>query len=201
MSSPQKRQATWKRKRPRGRVPAWAALSGGIVLGLSLSVILLYGYIGRHGHPGGGQADTAARHPRVPPPQVTSIHARDKSTPAVASPQAPHFDFYTMLPKLKVFIPEPRDETPESPAVHGAEIDGQGTYALQVGSFRHLADADRVKAQLALIGVEADIYTVKVNEDTWHRLRVGPYSNADKLRKITARLRRNHVGYMVLKLN
>ena len=35
-------------------------------------------------------------------------------------------------------------------------------------------EADRVRAQLALQGIESKVQRVSVDNDTWHRVRVGP---------------------------
>ena len=45
---------------------------------------------------------------------------------------------------------------------------------LQAGSYKNFADADRVRAQLALQGIESKVQKVTVDNDTWHRIRIGP---------------------------
>lgn len=196
MSSPRKRQATRKHRRRPGRAPGWLWLGGGIALGLGASLTAAYLFSRPPAHP------SRQKTVMVPPqPPAKAAPKRPAPEPAAKSaPSKPRFDFYTMLPKLKVFVPERREEAPAPAHGHGAEIDERGTYALQVGSFRQLGDANRVKARLALIGVEADIYTVTVNDQQWHRLRVGPYSDLEKLRDITTRLRKHRIKYMVLKI-
>jgi cell division protein FtsN len=72
---------------------------------------------------------------------------------------------------------------------------------LQVGSFRDLSEADRQKATLALIGLEADIQTVSIDgEETWHRVRLGPYQSLDALNEARGRLYENHIDTIVYKL-
>jgi len=195
MSSSRKRQATRKQKGRGGRAPAWVWLTGAVALSLIAAVIL--GYLFRPAPQAPARHGTAMVPPHPPAKTAARSKAPERKPEAQTAPPKPRFDFYTMLPKLKVFVPKPQQE----PAGHGAGIDGQGTYALQVGSFRQLNDANRVKANLALIGVEADIHTVTVNEEQWHRLLVGPYSDLKKLHDITARLRKHHINYMVLKIN
>ena len=56
--------------------------------------------------------------------------------------------------------------------------DPDARYLLQAGSFRSHGDADRLKAQLALQGFVANIQSVTVNGDTWHRVRLGPFDSA-----------------------
>ena len=73
-------------------------------------------------------------------------------------------------------------------------------YMIQAGSFRSLEQADRLKAQLALHGIEATIQTVKINDnDTWHRVRVGPISNLSTLNQTRQRLHDNGIATIVVK--
>ena len=52
---------------------------------------------------------------------------------------------------------------------------------LQAGSYRNETDADRVARQLALQGIAAKVQRVAVDDDVWHRVRIGPISNLDEL--------------------
>ena len=52
-------------------------------------------------------------------------------------------------------------------------VEKPGAYILQAGSFRNHADADRVRALIAMQGVESKIQKVTIDKDTWHRVRVG----------------------------
>jgi cell division protein FtsN len=64
--------------------------------------------------------------------------------------------------------------------------DARAAYVLQVGSFRQAADAEAMKARLALVGIQASVQIVTVNAETWHRVRVGPVQGArraDELRR------------------
>ena len=74
-------------------------------------------------------------------------------------------------------------------------------YVLQVGSFRDFSSADEVKAQLALLGVFADIQRVMLNEqDVRHRVRLGPYTSVDEMRDVRRRLRDNNIEFMLIEL-
>jgi len=76
-----------------------------------------------------------------------------------------------------------------------------GTYVLQVGSFRHYSDADAFKAQLALKGFESKIQTVSIdNNNTWHRVRIGPIKEMQKLNRTRSQLRKNNLDFMLLKI-
>ena len=73
-------------------------------------------------------------------------------------------------------------------------------YMLQVGSFNQRSDAERLKAELALLGEVAHIENVTVNERSMHRVRLGPYRSARKLSAVKNRLSALDVPTMALKL-
>jgi hypothetical protein len=114
-------------------------------------------------------------------------------------PPEPSFTFYDILPNKEINISEwvAEDQSPSAPV---AENDNS-VYLLQVGSFNQLEAANQVKAQLALLGIVADIQRVVINgQDTRYRVRVGPYDDQKKLNEERRRLQDNKLEYMLLKL-
>ncbi|MCX7513419.1 SPOR domain-containing protein [Frateuria hangzhouensis] len=61
-------------------------------------------------------------------------------------------------------------------------------YLLQVGAFPAAADAEALKAKLALQGFVANVQTVQVGGQTFHRVRLGPYRSATELESVQNRL-------------
>lgn len=59
---------------------------------------------------------------------------------------------------------------------------------LQAGSFSTAQDADNQKAKLAFMGIEAVIQQVMIQDKTFFRVRVGPYTRLDELNKVRAEL-------------
>ena len=118
------------------------------------------------------------------------------------APAAPRFEFYTMLPEKEIAIPDTDlVEISKQVPVEKKTIAAGTRYLLQVGSFRKLPDADRLKAQLAFLGLETTIQTVSIDgAETWHRVRVGPYSKIERLTSVRSRLKQNGHESMVLKL-
>ena len=133
---------------------------------------------------------------------ATEERTQEQTPPAPdkAEPRR-RFDFYTLLPELEVVIPDEKDERPvkKPPRPATPPPKASGGYILQAGSFRKLNEADSMKAKLAMLGVEANIQTVKVNRDTWHRVRIGPYSNLTQLQRVRDRLRKNSVDTLLMK--
>ena len=119
-------------------------------------------------------------------------------TPEQKNIPEPKFDFYQILPNMEVNVSEWEAENNRP---DGAIADEEGVYILQVGSFEQYEAADEVKAQLALLGINADIQRVVINgRDIRHRVRVGPYKDPAKLQEIRDRLLANNFDFMLLKL-
>lgn len=51
---------------------------------------------------------------------------------------------------------------------------------LQTGSFQSAADADNQKAKLALMGAEAEVQQVMLQDKVWYRVRLGPFKKMDE---------------------
>jgi hypothetical protein len=108
------------------------------------------------------------------------------------------YDFYDRLPKFEVVVPErEKDVRPDLRAVPETR---RGTYVLQAGSYKNFADADRVRAQLALQGVESKVQKVSVDSDSWHRIRIGPISDLDQLNRLRTILRKADVDVLVIRV-
>ncbi|WP_435100975.1 SPOR domain-containing protein [Arhodomonas sp. AD133] len=81
-----------------------------------------------------------------------------------------------------------------------ADTGSNQRYLLQAGSFRNAADADRMKAKLALLGVEVRIQKVELaGGELWHRVRIGPYGERARVNRIRQRLQDNGVETILLK--
>ena len=108
------------------------------------------------------------------------------------------YDFYEMLPNFEVVVPEReaavRRDQPTAP------VDKAGSYVLQVGSYRDFNEADRVRAQLALQGIESKVQKVSVDSDTWHRVRIGPISDLAELNRIRDRLREADMDLLLIRV-
>jgi cell division protein FtsN len=102
----------------------------------------------------------------------------------------PRFDFYEILPGKQE--PAARRDTKEQ--------EREVTY-LQAGAFQKSADADNLKARLALAGLEAQIQTATLSDNSvWHRVRLGPYATSAELDRARAVLRENKIEASVIKV-
>ena len=100
---------------------------------------------------------------------------------------------------MEVLVPE--QEITGKPEQGVPQVEAPGTYFLQVGSFRNSEQADRFKAELALLGLETGIQKVTIdNKTTWHRVRVGPFSDLDDLNKTRRLLKQRGVESTLVKV-
>lgn len=148
----------------------------------------------------GGTARRSTDSADAPRPDPHRAAPADADSGGVgAGRTAEKYDFYQMLPNFEVVVPEKDKDVKRDPPA-AAKIERPGVYVLQVGSYRNEADADRVRAQLALQGVTARVQRVAVDADVWHRVRIGPITNLDELNKVRRQLRATEVDALVIRV-
>ncbi len=182
-------------KKGSGGIPAWFWLLGGILIGLGTAVaLMLKGYL----------PEIRQHMPVVDKPSASSSEAALLEDPAPAKPKKPRYDFFTVLPEMEVVVPERELKRKAKPAAStstgNTNTGDQDSYILQVGSFRNAADAEQMKARLALMGTVASVQTVTVNNQTWHRVRIGPFRGARKADEMRRMLADNQLDTLVLKV-
>jgi cell division protein FtsN len=117
------------------------------------------------------------------------VAAPNRTAPATPE-TAPSFDFYKVLPS------DTASELPQS----AAPATLSPHYYLQTGAFQNPADADNLKAQLALLGVEAVIQTGdQGSKGVVHRVRVGPFSVMDEVNRTRTLLTQNNIPSTLVK--
>ncbi|OHC66352.1 MAG: hypothetical protein A3H93_15385 [Rhodocyclales bacterium RIFCSPLOWO2_02_FULL_63_24] len=73
-------------------------------------------------------------------------------------------------------------------------------FFLQVGAFQKAADADNLKAKLALTGLEASVQEVSIpDKGTMHRVRVGPFRDPEEMNRARTLLSQSGVQGAVIK--
>jgi cell division protein FtsN len=186
----------------------------GMALGLGLAAAVAF-YLQRSGNP--YQQSTASSVPREAkePPRVGK---------ADAAADKPRFDFYKILPggeepkvQSKTNAPDrvTAERATQPPAKQDAAIakaderaaadtkppaKAADRFWLQAGSFAGEADAENLKARLALAGWEASVQPADVAEKgKRYRVRLGPYDNTDELNRVKAELGKRGFDVAVIK--
>jgi cell division protein FtsN len=175
-------------------IPAWIWLLTGILIGLVTAVALMHkGYLPELKQPKPSVDSTT-------PAATESALLEDKDSGDTRS-KKPRYDFFTVLPEMEVVVPEQELRRKAEPESSMTSASTQDSYILQVGSFRNPADAEQMKARLALLGSKATVQTVTVNGQTWHRVRIGPYKGARKADEMRRMLADNQIDTLVMKAN
>jgi cell division protein FtsN len=178
-------------ERNRGKRGGGSLLVGiliGLVLGLGIALGVAW-YINKMPSPFLLRSAPPAK---VEPPKS----AKGEDKPEKGSDAKPRFDFYKILPGVEETATEQqlRDAQKKSDAAKEA-------FFLQAGAFQTAADADNLKARLALIGIEASIQTTTLpDRGVWHRVRVGPYSSVEELTRARDTLKQNGVDTTLIKV-
>ncbi len=173
------------KKKPQAPVFLW--LVTGVLLGLGIATAAIIGGYVPQTNESEGQG--------TPTPGSGQPDSSDAIVADAPDTTKRHFDFFTVLPEMEVVVPE----TEIRQQVQADTT--SGPYILQVGSFRKSADAERLKARLALLGMIAKIQKVTVNDAAWHRVRLGPYDSAREVNRLQIVLRDNSIDSRVYKDN
>jgi cell division protein FtsN len=180
------------KRKPPARFPGWLGAVCGLGVGLAVASVV---YLKDH---------------HLDAPSVTAAKAGKRKLRNTESPDsdagesgdaeepAKVYDFYDQLPKFEVVVPEKEKDVKHD--VRDVPETRRGTYVLQAGSYKNFADADRIRAQLALQGVESKVQKVSVDNDTWLRIRIGPISKLDELNRLRATLRKADVDVLVIRV-
>ena len=174
--------STRKKTATRGKasaapVSAWRWYGAGLLTGVFLSFLVYLGTLP----------------PTAPGDPATNV---SNATPAAQTPPKPRFDFYKMLPEQTIEETVEPAEVARPRAAEPSEI-----YLLQAGSFRSYEQADKLKAELALMGLETDIHKAPGSgQESWNRVRVGPYNNLAELNEVRALLRQNGINAILIRV-
>lgn len=172
----------------RNQLPAWVWLLAGMLAGLLMAGIVFYK----------GWA------PKLRDQQPTAApEAIKPAEPAAAVDAKPKYDFYSVLPEMEVVVPEEeiKSSAAAPPPLPTEAAANPQRFVLQAGSFRNNADADALKAKLALVGVRAQVTPVTINGADWFRVRVGPFSDLRELDGARQTLQANGISAIPLRDN
>jgi len=102
----------------------------------------------------------------------------------------PRFEFYKVLTDKPDAAPA---QAAAKPAAKASAKEKE-VFFLQAGAFANADDADKLKAKLAMLGMEASVQAATLpDKAVWHRVRLGPYKSADEMNKVAGALKQNGV--------
>jgi cell division protein FtsN len=158
--------------------------------------------------------------------QAPPVAKADEPQKLAAVPR-PQFQFYSLLPEREVMVsedevdrrakasssvptsPRPPPGAPvvaagsppaPTPAPTPAPAAAEEVLMLQVAAFKARADAEGLKAQLALKGMQAGIESANIKGEAYHRVRLGPYRSIEQLQAARSRLKGSGYDSVVVRL-
>jgi cell division protein FtsN len=179
--------------------PGWVWMLFGLAIGLSVAAAIYMRDRGTSPLPDAALPAPASLEAPIEAEPGPPLTVAEPAAETPAEPEEePRFTFYSMLPSFEVVIPEEESDVRRDDSV--AAIEESGVYVLQAGSFTDAADADRRRAELALLGVESQIQRIAIDDRVYHRVRIGPVSDLDELNRIRGRLRDASIDVLRIRL-
>jgi len=178
-----KRTTTRKKKK---QLPGWVWMLGGLMAGLFIAFLV---YLQQ----ANGVATTKKAATSKAKPATTAKAKQPATEKNTKEKSGINFDFYNILPELEVVIPD----------IELGKNNNEGekaTYYLQVGSFKSVEEAEARKAELILLNFNPSIQQVTIdNSQTWHRVRLGPFTDRRAVDKARRNLQDNGIDFIMLK--
>lgn len=201
--SPRRHTRRAKSRDGAASVPGWVWLIAGLSFGLAVAAFV---YIRRPMTPPAPidavSSDAAANSVAREAPR--SARARGGKPEALPLPpkQKDRFTFYEILKNQEVVLPPDAAKAAQPPKPLSTNAaPGGGSYIIQVASYRAQTEAEKQKAQLALLGIEARIESVTIDgKDTFYRVRIGPERDWARVQATMTRLDANGIQALLVKL-
>ena len=159
-------------------MPGWVYMFMGLAIGLAVAYAVWVNGQKTPVEPPAAPVATTTKEPASAIPEVIEETPEADIT----------FDFYNMLPNLDVEVYEEKRVpvvTAPVKVTPRAQVDRPGIYILQAGSFSQLADANRRKAQLALLGVHSDIKKGTANGRAVYRVYTDPMEQPEDVNRVS----------------
>lgn len=171
----------------------------GMVLGLMVAGAVAWYIVKRpspylHSEP--ANSDKPAAELAKPAQPITQAPATPTTTQAGGDTK-PRFEFYKILTGKQDNTGSGTTGQPaqtHAPQAGGKTAAQGSSYFLQAASFTNSVDADKLKAKLALLGMEVNVQTANIpGTGVRYRVRLGPYRSTDDLNKANAVLKQNGI--------
>lgn len=189
-----KRRRKRRHTKRKEEFPGWMWMIFGLTIGLSVAFAIYVNGLSRSD--GTETVATEQKEAQV----ALDDNSEQQTVTAPESEEKPpsRFDFYSMLPNFEVIVPEQEPDVTRD--VRPQAVLQPGNYVLQAGSFSRYEDAERRRAELALQGIESRVQKVSIDDKTYHRVRIGPLRDLDKLNMIRSRLRQANIDVLRIRI-
>jgi cell division protein FtsN len=160
----------------------------GIVVGVLISLLVVW-FMNRTQPPFRDPGLRTDRPANGEPGKVEPLPGKPGDKVGEKPGDKPRFEFYKILPGSQEAAPTP-EARPDARVKPGSAE----PLWLQVGAFQKPADADNLKARLALIGLDAGVQEVDLpDKGKIYRVRTGPFSSVEDMNRARGLLSQNGI--------
>jgi len=197
----------------------------GLFLGLLLGLLCAFGvvwylhkaplpFLDKGSRP--DRNETRAANPNEPQSAPLQLPGKPGDKSIGGSSEKPRFEFYKILPGEQggttpapgavSASPKPGANSHEQAAPGAPVSESQPqpvaeSFFLQAGAFQKSADADNLKAKLALMGLETSVLEANVpDKGVMYRVRVGPYAKPEEMNRVRNQLAQNGIQASIVKI-
>lgn len=152
--------------------------------------------------------------------QKTAADPEPTPQPSLSEePQSTNYDFFTVLPEIEVVVNgneesaaaatipvqqarQSSSKTEASEPVVAEVVKPKNAYMLQSGSYNRQTDAERQKANLALLGLRSTIQKITIQDrGDFYRVRMGPFADYGTMVLADERLKEEGIEALRLKIS
>lgn len=127
---------------------------------------------------------------RIAEPSKNTINTKELSLPS----NEDDYTFYSRLKDFEVVVNK------ESSYESSRSANEKFIYLIQVGSFKTKAQAEMLRVELTLLGLEPNIDSSEnASGNTWHRVRLGPFTSRGSMTAARSTIISNNLEAMVMK--
>jgi cell division protein FtsN len=199
--------------------PGWGYAVIGILIGAILAVVMMRGSllsslqkpVGPQANPKKPQYDfysvLSEKEVRIPDAEISAQARAEQQQKDLAAQQTGQQEAPAKQPATVAQPTTPNNHAPvavsetitAAPASAAPTPAAGSGYLLQVGAFPNAADAETLKAKLAMQGFVANVQSVSIGGQTYHRVRLGPFPSATELESTKQRLAGAGINAIALK--
>lgn len=197
MAARKKKRKPARRKRRSNKSGSFGSMMVGLVAGLSIAAVIWYLQSPERGSATAAPGTAAKAEPKK--------SATKKVEPVAIEATGSGYDFYDMLPEQEVVVSDDfaarRKPATEQATDKTEPVTEPGAYIIQAGSFRSAEDADSMKATLAILGMQARVEIVEIKDRVFHRVRIGPLKDTQRVNEFRQRLRDEQIDVILIRFD
>jgi len=184
-------QKTWQNKNDKRRLP-WIAILLLIIIIALLAAAIIYIKMQKNITTTPESTNTGAIVQQAKP---VEIKQEETAAPEkrIQKPRPIKFDFYSMLPNMKVTVAE-NESTPTTTANQKE----RHHYLLQLATYIHFKDAVDYRDRLKELGFKPTITIIQHGLSKWFRIQIGPYNNKEAAQTIQEKLQKQNIDSVIL---